>query len=124
MAAGQLSPVTRFLRQVAANQVPAGITDQELLERFTRWGDEWAFAGLVRRHGPMVMGVCRRVLGDHHEVARSRRDVLVAARADVALPGLVGLDAPHLDLVVHRSHPKSAQATRAMQMTTAAATSR
>src|SRR5437763_1843601 len=67
MAAGQLSPVTRFLRQVAANQVPAGITDQELLERFTRWGDEWAFAGLVRRHGPMVMGVCRRVLGDHHD---------------------------------------------------------
>ncbi len=40
--------------------------DAELLERFRRGRDEEAFAVLVRRHGPMVLRVCRRVLGDRH----------------------------------------------------------
>jgi RNA polymerase sigma factor (sigma-70 family) len=38
--------------------------DHELLERFTARGDEAAFAALVGRHGPMVRGLCRRLLGD------------------------------------------------------------
>src|SRR5690242_1925159 len=36
--------------------------DQELLQRFARQGDETAFAVLVRRHGPMVLGVGQRIL--------------------------------------------------------------
>src|SRR5215469_15132689 len=40
----------------------AGLTDAELLERYVTDRDEVAFAALVRRHGPMVLGVCRRVL--------------------------------------------------------------
>lgn len=42
-------------------------TDGELLAGFAQGGDERAFAVLVQRHGPMVHGVCLRVLGDHHE---------------------------------------------------------
>src|SRR5438874_13807157 len=38
--------------------------DRELLERFAA-GDERAFAALLRRHGPMVLGICRRIL--HNE---------------------------------------------------------
>src|SRR5262245_61933844 len=41
-----------------------GPTDRQLLERFAARRDESAFAELVRRHGPMVLGVARRVLGD------------------------------------------------------------
>ena len=46
------------------------LSDAELLARFARGrGDasaEAAFAALVDRHGPMVLGVCRRVTGDRH----------------------------------------------------------
>jgi RNA polymerase sigma factor (sigma-70 family) len=45
-------------------------SDEQLLDRFVARRDETgeeAFAALVQRHGPMVLGVCRRVLGDAHE---------------------------------------------------------
>jgi RNA polymerase sigma factor (sigma-70 family) len=38
--------------------------DAELLQRFTKRSDSAAFTALVRRHGPMVLGVCRRLLRD------------------------------------------------------------
>src|SRR5438309_812182 len=41
-------------------------TDRQLLERFAAARDEGAFAALVQRHGPRVLRVCRRVLGDTH----------------------------------------------------------
>jgi RNA polymerase sigma factor (sigma-70 family) len=42
-------------------------SDAELLERFGCDGDESAFEAVVERYGPMVMGACRRVLGDAQE---------------------------------------------------------
>jgi RNA polymerase sigma-70 factor (ECF subfamily) len=45
----------------------AAPSDGELLERFVTRRDEAAFGELLRRHGPMVLGVCRRVLHDRHE---------------------------------------------------------
>jgi RNA polymerase sigma factor (sigma-70 family) len=43
-------------------------TDGELIERFVTRREEGAFAELVRRHGPMVLGVCRRVLDNAEDV--------------------------------------------------------
>lgn len=62
MPAGQLGNAIRRLRRLLAGPDGAG-TDRELLQRYAADRDEEAFAALVRRHGPMVLGVCRRVLG-------------------------------------------------------------
>lgn len=91
MATAALSPVIRFLRRVAADG--PGPTDAELLECFRRTRDEAAFATLVRRHGPMVLGVCRRVLGNPHDAEDACQAVfLVLARkaAAVGRPELLG----------------------------------
>ena len=41
--------------------------DRQLVSRFVARKDELAFREIVRRHGSLVLGVCRRVLGDVHE---------------------------------------------------------
>jgi RNA polymerase sigma factor (sigma-70 family) len=42
------------------------VSDWELLERFIATRDESAFGGLMKRHGPMIMRLCRRILGETH----------------------------------------------------------
>ena len=44
-----------------------GLSDGQLLDRFVARREEAVFEAIVRRHGPMVWGVCRRVLRDHHD---------------------------------------------------------
>src|SRR5262245_53049621 len=53
--------ILRHLRKLAAPLADAA-SDQELLNRYAERRDEDAFAVLLRRHGPMVLRVCRRVL--------------------------------------------------------------
>jgi RNA polymerase sigma factor (sigma-70 family) len=64
MPAGQLAGVIRHLRSAARQHEAAQAGDAELLERFIAHRDQGAFELLVRRHGPMVLGVCKRVLGN------------------------------------------------------------
>src|SRR5262249_42178275 len=45
-----------------------GATEGELLDRFIRSRDEAAFEALMARHGPMVLGICRRLLRDPNDV--------------------------------------------------------
>src|SRR5260370_15482815 len=65
MATIQPNSVLRYIRRVAESA--ASQTDRELLERFTTQRDEAAFAVLVRRHGPMVLGLCLRILQNHQD---------------------------------------------------------
>src|SRR5271156_1516718 len=59
------------LRQVARlfrDGTLAGLGDGQLLERYLATGDESAFEALVDRHGPMVLGLCRRMLRDPRDI--------------------------------------------------------
>jgi RNA polymerase sigma factor (sigma-70 family) len=67
MATNETSKVIHHFRRAALLQDGAGMTDGQLLVEYVRRREEAALAALVRRHGPMVWGVCRRVLHNHHD---------------------------------------------------------
>jgi RNA polymerase sigma factor (sigma-70 family) len=62
-----VNPVVRYLHTLVNAQAFAGWSDGQLLERFLARRDAAALEALVRRHGPMVLGVCRRVLQNAHD---------------------------------------------------------
>jgi RNA polymerase sigma factor (sigma-70 family) len=57
----------RSVRRAVLSRGGGGLTDGQLLACFLERHDSAAFEGLLRRHGPMVLGVCRRILGDSHD---------------------------------------------------------
>src|SRR5207244_5601719 len=59
MAHTQLSLILRHIRKLAGD---SKATDRQLLDRFATQHEEAAFEMLLERHGPAVLGVCRRVL--------------------------------------------------------------
>jgi RNA polymerase sigma factor (sigma-70 family) len=61
-----LESLIRHLRRVAGPPGDGLSPDAPLLERWARHRDEVAFELLLRRHGPMVLAACRRLLGDAH----------------------------------------------------------
>jgi RNA polymerase sigma factor (sigma-70 family) len=67
MATSQVSEVIQYLRRTVLLPGGAAMTDGQLLSRFVEGRDEDAFAALVKRHGPMVWGVCRRLLANDQD---------------------------------------------------------
>jgi RNA polymerase sigma factor (sigma-70 family) len=67
MATDPASPLVRQLRKLIDSQTAREHTDQDLLQRFAGQHDETAFAALVQRHGQVVWGLCRRLLGHEQD---------------------------------------------------------
>src|SRR5215469_13729048 len=66
MASETAHVLAKCLNHLSSTARIEGLPDRELIERFAVQRDEDAFAVLVRRHGPMVLRVCQRVLHDVH----------------------------------------------------------
>jgi RNA polymerase sigma factor (sigma-70 family) len=67
MLSSQANLVLRLIRKVVATETTQKLPDWELVQRFAARADETAFAVLVRRHGPMVLHLCRRILGNEED---------------------------------------------------------
>jgi hypothetical protein len=76
MPNGKTISALRHLRTIFADGAAIGLPERELLGRFAKSraesvdaarSGEMAFESLIDRHGAMVWGVCRRVLGNAHE---------------------------------------------------------
>jgi RNA polymerase sigma factor (sigma-70 family) len=95
--------------------VEADLTDGQLLECFVSGHDEAAVAALMRRHGPMVWGVCRRVLRNHHDAEDAFQAtflVLVRKAASILPREMVG---NWLYGVAHRTALKARMTTAKRQ---------
>jgi RNA polymerase sigma factor (sigma-70 family) len=67
MNSAQVGAVLGYVRRLAAIRKDDDLPDHQLLECFALDRDEAAFAAMLKRHGPMVLGVCRSVLGNLHD---------------------------------------------------------
>src|SRR5262245_18867053 len=92
MATGELSGVIQVLRRATLLRDGAGLTDGQLLGDYLSRRDQAALAALVRRHEPMVWGVCRSVLRNYHDAEDAFPAtflVLVRKAAAIASPELL-----------------------------------
>lgn len=62
-----MNGVARDLQSLFEVGSLGGLSDGQLLDRFVARREQAVFEAIVQRHGPMVWGVCRRVLRDHHD---------------------------------------------------------
>src|ERR687888_67302 len=93
MATGRTGRLLQHLRRSALLRDGAGLSDAHLLGLFAERGDEAAFEALLRRHSPMVLGVCRRVLGneaDAEDAFQATFLVLIRKAASLRLEKALG----------------------------------
>jgi RNA polymerase sigma factor (sigma-70 family) len=67
MARSPFGSVLRYLHRAAGRPQLDEWTDTQLLERFITGHEDAALEALIQRHGPVVWGVCQRLLGDGHD---------------------------------------------------------
>jgi RNA polymerase sigma factor (sigma-70 family) len=93
MANGELNHVLHLLRELTGAAAAEGASDGQLLRYFAAQRDEAAFRLMVERHGPMVLGVCRRILGhlyDAEDVFQATFLVLARRAGTIARQESVG----------------------------------
>jgi RNA polymerase sigma factor (sigma-70 family) len=84
MATDALADVLRYLRCLAGDKQGDAEGDGQLLERFVSRREEAVFAALLQRHAPLVLRVCRQVLGNSHDAedAFQATFLVLAKKAD------------------------------------------
>ena len=93
MASDDWDQAVASIREMVLAHDAAGVTDSQLLKLFLTDHDEAAFEAIVRRHGPMVLGVCKRVLqnaSDADDAFQATFLVLVRKATTLAQPELLG----------------------------------
>jgi RNA polymerase sigma factor (sigma-70 family) len=85
MPISSMTSVIEHLRRVVLLRDGAGLGDGELLGCFIERRDEAALAALVKRHGPMVWGVCRRLLSHHDAEDAFQATFLVLVRKSASI---------------------------------------
>src|SRR5262245_22327523 len=68
MSHGTLGTLLGHVQRIAGADLADGLTDRQLLERFTSRREPAALAALVRRHGRLVLAACRQVLTESADV--------------------------------------------------------
>jgi hypothetical protein len=110
MGKGSLVDVILYLRKACQAHEARDLSDGELLHRFVVQREEVAFSLLVQRHGRMVLGVCRRVLGDEHSAEDSfQATFLVLARRARSIKRKGSVGAWLLCYLEGKSHDRAAQ---------------
>jgi RNA polymerase sigma factor (sigma-70 family) len=92
MTTATAANLLRQLRRITAGPADTQRPDHELVERFRTHREEEAFAELVRRHGPMVLNLCRTVLRheqDAEDVFQATFLVLARKAGSIRRPGAV-----------------------------------
>jgi RNA polymerase sigma factor (sigma-70 family) len=121
MAANAVNGVIRRLRRAVLQRDAAGLTDGELLEQYLAGRDEAAFEVLLRRHGAMVLGVCRRILRNEADAEDAfqatflvfvRKASSIRSRATVSnwLYGVAHNTALKAKAMSHKRHAKEREA--------------
>lgn len=93
MVKGRTSDAFGQVASVFRDGTLAGLSDREILERFVEDRDEAAFEVLLKRHGPMVLNVCRQTLFDRHEVEDAFQATflaLVCKASSIRIEGSLG----------------------------------
>src|SRR5262249_22786761 len=86
MVSQTVAGVLRYLRHLTRPTEHDAQSDGQLLRRFVAQRDESAFAALLQRYGPLVLGVCLQVLRDPHDAEDAfQAAFLVLARKAAAI---------------------------------------
>jgi RNA polymerase sigma factor (sigma-70 family) len=110
MTSGRYGPALRQIGRLLSGASVASLESSQLLERFAKTRDEAAFEALIHQHGPMVLGTCRRMLADPHDVEDAfQATFLVLARRASSIQ-----DADRLGPWLHRVARRVASRSRAL----------
>jgi RNA polymerase sigma factor (sigma-70 family) len=93
MPKATLGDMLRTLRSMCAADKAQDLTDRQLLQQFLAEKEAAAFTILMHRHGPMVLGIGQRVLGDAHsaeDVFQATFLLLVRRAASIPCTGSLG----------------------------------